>query len=222
MSLYKTQKPSRATFGDDGALGKKGIVSAAFVAQDLRRPIAADDDVVLADTAIAAGGQTISTGFTNPDVPRNLTVTVGGTAGDISAGNITVTGHNVEGKVITEDFETTADTAETITGQLAFADVTSVEVPAQDGAGVTVSVGVGDALGIGLRNLSSSDARVYINDGGTESLEVPASTNYSSSLVEENTVTTTTALNGDRYFRIYVFNYNWHLNPTNDNPNYGV
>ncbi|MFX8824862.1 hypothetical protein ABTM64_20130, partial [Acinetobacter baumannii] len=57
-------------------------------------------NAVLADTAMANGATTLVTaGITQPDVPRNLTVT--GNASTV-AGNVVITGTNQAGETITE------------------------------------------------------------------------------------------------------------------------
>ena len=84
-----------------------------------------------------------------PDWPRNIVVVVAAdTAGDIAAGDIVVTGKNFAGEEISEAHTVTAGTAGTFTGAIAFKEVTSVEVPVQDGDSVTVDVGWGSKFGI--------------------------------------------------------------------------
>src|SRR4051812_29897479 len=56
--------------------------------------------------------QVITTGITQPSAPRNITATAGGTAGDIKAVQVVVTGTNVAGEVISETLPAfTVDTA---------------------------------------------------------------------------------------------------------------
>lgn len=225
MALNKTRRYSRHTYGDDGLRGHRNILSVSFVATDLKRPAAASNTALLAATAVSSTAATTLTPTTTvPDVPRNVAITVAATtATDIAAGNITVTGKNVEGKTITEDFAVTADTAATIVGNKAFAEVTSVSVPQQDGASVTVAVGTGSKLGIGMRNMSSMPIKVLVRtSAGDESLEDASASAFSAAAVESNTVTTTTALDGTTGFRVYVLNYKWAINPTNAQPDYGV
>lgn len=225
MALYKTRRYSRHTYGDDGELGRRNILSVSFVATDLKRPAAASTTALLAATSVSSSAaSTLTPTTTEPDVPRNLTVTVAATTGaHVAAGNITVTGKNVEGKTITEDFAVTDNTPATITGNKAFATVTSVSVPQQDGASVTVALGIGAKLGIGMRNLSSMPVKLLVRSAaGVETLEDAAASAFSSSAVESNTVTTTTTMDGAVGFRVYVLNYKWHINPTNAQPDYGV
>lgn len=221
--LNKTRRYSRHTYGDDGLRGRRNICSVSFVATDLQRPAAGSNTAVAAAFATSTGATTVTTGLTNPDVPRNLVIKPGGTAADVASGTVTITGTNVEGKVIAEEFTTVADTVTAIVGNKAFKTVTSAVVSAQDGAGATFSIGVGSKLGIGMRNLSSMPVKVLTRAAdGTEALEDASASAFSSSAVESNTVTTTTAPDGAVGFRVYVLNYKWHVNPTNGNPDYGV
>lgn len=222
MALNKTRRYSRHTYGDNGVYGHRNILSVSFVATDLGKPLAASTTRAAGATATSGSTTTTITSLTQPDVPRNVTITAGGTAGDIKAAAITVTGTNVEGATITETLTPTVDTAGTTTGNKAFATLTSVAIPAQDGSGATYSVGYGSKLGIGMRNLSSMPIKVLTNTAGVEALEDASASAFSSSAVESNTVTTTTALDGAVGFRVYVHNYKWHINPTNSTPDYGV
>lgn len=221
--LNKTARYSRHTYGDDGNYGKRNILSVSFVASELKRPAAGNTTAIAAATATSSGGTTVITPTGQPDVPRNISVTTAGTAADIKAVAVTVTGTNVEGKVITEDITTTVDTANTTVGNKAFKTVTSVSVPAQDGNGATYAVGYGVKLGIGLRNLASMPIEVLTKTAaGVEAIEAASASAFSSSAVESNTVTTTTAPDGTIEMRVYVLNYKWALNPVNAKPDYGV
>lgn len=119
-----------------------------------------------AAAVLAAGGpQVISTGITQPDVPRNITATAGGTAGDIKAVAVTITGTDENGVAITEVLPAfTVDTAGTVTGSRIFKTVTSYSVPAMDGTGATVAIGTGDKLGIGGGRYSKNQVNAaYLN-----------------------------------------------------------
>lgn len=224
MPLRKTKRPTRITFGDNGNLGKKGIVSVTLMKQDLYVPKTATNTFVSA--ALASSGSATTPYNIGVELlpPRNLTVTAGGTAGDIKAAAITVTGKNAEGKVITETFTPTVDTAGTLTGSKIFATVDSISIPAQDGGGATFSIGVGNNIGFNFRNLSTTQVRLYkkVIASGAESLVAPGSTNFSSTNVEDNYLTLDVTPSGLSQYRVYALNYNWHLNPTNNEPVYGV
>ncbi len=111
--------------------------------------------IVTGETAAVAftGGITsvdvLTTEITNPDVPRNITATSGGTAGDIGAIQVIITGTNYNGDVITETLPVfTANSATTVTGALAFRTITSISIPAHDGLGATTAIGWGNLFGI--------------------------------------------------------------------------
>ncbi len=221
--LNKTKRYSRHTYGDNGYMGKRNILSVSFVANDLGKPAAAGAAVVSAALATSASVVTSGSLTVELDTPRNLTITAGGTAGSITASAITITGTNAEGAVITETFTPTVDTPGLITGNKAFKSVTAYSIPVQDGAGSTYSIGVGSKLGIGMRNIASMPVKVLVRSAaGVETLEDASASALSATVLESNTVTTTTALDGAVAFRVYVLNYKWHINPTNSNPDYGV
>ena len=138
--------------------------------------------------------QTVTTAITNPDVPRNITATAGGTAGDIKAIQVTVTGTDAEGVTITETLQAfTVDTAGTVTGSKAFKTVTSISIPAHDGTGATTAIGVGAKLGLGER--LSLDTIIAAHLNGTREGTRPTVA-VSSSTLASNTVTLNSALAG--------------------------
>lgn len=157
--------------------------------------LGATNAVHAAAAVLGSGGpQVISTGITNPDVPRNITATAGGTAADIKAVQVTITGTNAEGATITEALPAfTVDTAGTVTGSKAFATVTSYSVPAMDGTGATVAIGTGAKIGLGDRLSRNSVSNAYL--AGTKEGTAPTVA-ASSSAIESNTVTLNSALNG--------------------------
>ena len=144
--------PYNHKFGQKIQTGAKGVsADRAFLANvNIPAALAADsagmkDGAATSATAIT----TISTFLRQPDWPRNIVVVVAATtAADIAACNIVVTGINFADEVITETHAVTADTAGTFTGTKAFKTVTSVVVPIQDGASVTVDVGWGVIFGL--------------------------------------------------------------------------
>jgi hypothetical protein len=138
-------------------------VDQAFAARVLipaAAAVAADTDGVhaaLDGTAHAA----VTTGITNPAVPRNITATAGGTAGSIKAIQVTITGTNYAGEVITETLPAfTVDTAGTVAGSKAFKTVTQIDIPAHDAASATTAIGWGDIFG--LPYLLEADEQVIV------------------------------------------------------------
>ncbi len=115
-------------------------------------PDAPATNKVLSATALKTAVQTITTGITNPDFPRVLSVT--GNSSNV-AGKVTITGTNIRGKVITE--EITLNGSATVAGTKAFRTVTSIQLPVYSVAGTeTVSVGITDKLGLQSIPLSTS------------------------------------------------------------------
>lgn len=220
-----TTRPTRVTLGDNGKFGKKHIIDAILFSFDLKTPVAANTTLISAavtGNASTAVTTTLPQGGYVLDVPRSITVTSGGTAASIAATAVVVTGLNLEGKVITESLTPVAGTAGTLSGTKVFAVVTSFVVPIQSGAGATFSVGTGLNFGIGGRNLSVTQVKLFKAPVGTSSTDKTqtlvnaASTNFDSSLVENNWVTLDVTPSGAFRYRVYAFNYNWHLNPVND------
>ena len=136
---------------------------------------------------------TVTTAITSPGVPRNITATAGGTAGDIKAVQVTVVGTNFADEVITEVLPVfTVDTAGIVTGNKAFKTVTSISIPAMDEAGVTVAVGFGEKLGLPFK-LSHNTVLMTFFDN-TKEATAPTVT-VSATVLESNTIDLNTALN---------------------------
>jgi hypothetical protein len=98
---------------------------------------------------VTAVADVATTNITNPAVPRNVTATAGGTAADIGAIKVTITGTNYADEEISEELPVfTVNTAGTVTGSKAFKTITQISVPAHDGTGATTAIGFGDKLGL--------------------------------------------------------------------------
>ena len=157
------------------------------------------DGIAAADATAEPAGTTVTATpasdefVAQPPCARNLTVTVAATtAGDVKAAAIVVTGKNLAGETITESFTPTADTPATLTGTKAFASVTSVAVPAQDGASVTVDVGFGQLIGLPYK-LAKKRVILTLNDGVVDTAPTLA---ISASALEGNTVDFNGSLDG--------------------------
>jgi len=90
------------------------------------KAVAASAAGVLAATNLGAAVQTITTGLTNPAVPRALSI-VGNVSG--ITGNVVITGTNYARETITETIALNGTT--TVHGAKAFKTVTSVTLPVQ-------------------------------------------------------------------------------------------
>jgi hypothetical protein len=138
--------------------------------------------------------QVVTTGITNPDVPRNITATAGGTAADVKAIQVIIAGTNAEGVAITETLPAfTVNTTGTVVGSKAFKTVTSITIPAHDGTGATTAIGTGSKLGLSERLSRNSVTAAYLNDAKEGTAPTVAT---SSTAVESNTVSLNSALDG--------------------------
>lgn len=160
-------------------------------------PVVADVDRIL--TAVTDDGSEqnfVTADLTaQPDVCRVITATAGGTTADIGAIQVTITGRDMKGDVITEDLPAfTVNTAGTVTGTKAFAEVTGVDIPAHDGTGATTSIGVGDGLGLPLESDRNTVLRAFL-DGTLETTD-PTVTS-SASARSSNVATLDTTLDGN-------------------------
>lgn len=160
--------------------------------------VAADADGVHA--AINCSADTtvvVTTGFTNPAVPRNITATVAAETanlGNIKAVQVTVYGTNYLDEAISEKLDAfTADTAGTVESDKAFKTVTKVEIPAMDGAGVTVTIGFGDKLGLPFKLAHNTVLFAFLDNTkeGTAPTVAVSATDF-----EDNTIELNSALAG--------------------------
>lgn len=146
--------------------------------------------------AVTSNGstQTITTGITNPAYPRCLSATAGGTATDIKAIQVTVTGTNFNDEVITETLPAfTVDTVGTVQGSKAFKTVTSISIPTHDGNGATTAIGFNEKLGLPFKLARNSILNAYrdnVKEGTAPTVTVSATA------LESNTADLNSALNG--------------------------
>lgn len=172
----------------------EGTRSAGTFSRSLGSPAAASTTAVHAAVTDNGSQQLVTTGITQPDVPRNITATAGGTSADVKAVQVIVAGTNSEGVSITETLPAfTVNTTGTVTGSKAFKTVTSITIPAHDGTGATTAIGTGSKLGVGQRLTRNSVQNAYF--GGTKEGTAPTVAT-SSSAVESNTVTLNSSLDG--------------------------
>lgn len=128
-----------------------------------------------------------------PPCARNAVVTVAATTvGNIKAAAIRVNGLSLAGEAIYEDFTPTVDTAGALTGTKAFASFTSLVIPAQDGATVTVSLGWGQLIGMPYRLTHDTVLKTF-NDNVAETAPTLAT---SSTVLCANTIDFNGSLDG--------------------------
>jgi hypothetical protein len=90
--------------------------------------VAADADGILPLTKLGAGAKSIEDGFTQPAVPRNVTVVA--SAANV-AGNVKIHGTNFAGESIDETIALNATATTAKAGDKAFKTITKVDLPAQ-------------------------------------------------------------------------------------------
>ena len=141
-----------------------------------------------------ASQQVVTTGITNPAVPRAITATAGGTATDIKAIQVVIEGTNYADEVITETLPAfTVDTAGTVTGTKAFKTVTKITIPAHDGTGATTAIGFSEVLGLPYKLAHNTVLAAY-KDNVKEATAPTVTT--SATALESNTIDLNSALNG--------------------------
>ena len=190
--------------GEEQSLRAEGHlkVDRSFIAHYEESPLVADIDGIL--TAVTDDGteQTIVAFDGQPDVSRCITATAGGTATDIKAIQIEITGTDVEGNEISETLPAfTENTAGIVTGSKAFYTVTEVVIPAHDGNGATTAVGFGDKLGLSHKLSLNTVLKTFLNltvEGTAPTVTVSATA------LESNTVDLNSALDGNNVDVFYL------------------
>lgn len=148
--------------------------------------------------ALTATSSSVTTTFTTflaqPDVPRNVVITTGGTTADCKLATVVVNGTNFYDRTISENFAISDNQAGATTGAKAFKSVTSVVIPAQDGSGCTYSVGTGTKLGL-KSCMATADHYFHTGFGGVKEATA-ATVAANASAVESNTISLNSALDG--------------------------
>lgn len=216
-------------YGERFTLGNfayKNIYSGTFAYTTHSKKIAtASSTAVLAATAGATTVITVTTGITDPDAPRNLTVTPGGTAAQILDSVVTVNGNNVEGKVISEIFRIPAGSTTLVTGSKAFMHVTSVVIGQQGGSATTFAVGTGNKIGLNHRLFNqNTTVKVYTATAayGALTLQNAPTIVANEQNIENNTVTPVTVPDGTLIYNIFYYFDDWALAPVQDQPEYST
>lgn len=173
---------------DRGFIGHFEVVAA--------KADAASNTGVHAAVTDTGAGQTVKTSITSPDVPRNITATAGGTAGDIKAISVIVYGKDYSNTAVRDTLPAfTVNTAGTVQGTLAFKTVDSVYIPVHDGTGATTAIGWGDKLGLPYKLTHNTVLFAFLNNT-KEGTAPTVVTN--SSVLSKNTIDLNSALNGTK------------------------
>jgi hypothetical protein len=179
--------------------------------QDFGTPVAASSTRVVSGTAgnTSDAAVTLSTFTAQPDVPRNIVITPGGSTGDVAACTVVVNGTNYFGQAIHENFTFSANASTAQTGSKAFKTVTSVVFPAlcEDAPyAATWSVGVGEKIGLKRCMDYAGDWAWSMVDGVYESTRATIAADASH--VESNTADFNGTMNGSADFLgFFVQNY---------------
>jgi glucan 1,3-beta-glucosidase len=202
----RTARFARWTTGLANSQNLKNIYAVSFGYTSTKKKVAnGTSTAILGATATTLAAQTITANITDPDVPRAISVTVGGTASSILDSQVIVTGYNSEGKVITETFQTTASGTGTINGTKAFAKVTSVFIPGQAGTAGTIAVGTQNKLGVYHRLFpNNTTVKVYQSTAiaSAPTLQGVPTVVANEATLERNLVTPLTAPDGTTFLYI--------------------
>lgn len=215
MAIHRAATWPWASRMSAGSFHFKNLYNNTFGYTETQKMPAAASATAVHDTiASSTSAQTVVDGFTDPDVPRCISVVVGGTASSVEASSVVVTGTNVEGKTITETFITTAATTGTINGSKAFRTVTQIVIPAQRGTAATFSVGTRNLLGVNHRLYNqNTTVKVYYSASVANptvlTLDTEPTVTADEVDVELNTVLPDTAPDAAKFYVIcYTFD-NW-------------
>lgn len=192
---------------------------------------AATAAAVLASTNGSSAKQTITTGITNPDVPRVLAITIGGSG--YSADSIVINGVNVEGKPITDTIAYSANAQ--VVGKLVFKRVTSVVIPSTSGSSMTLTVDTSAKLGLNHRLvpnystiacISSTVTTVYNRANASLKTSFPtveaavSSSNVDNEFVEKNWAQPATTPDGTTFLYFFYWFYKVLVYPPKDSPEF--
>ncbi len=170
------------------------VVPVKFVWTAAMAVVGDTDAVHAATSSLNSGPTTWTTAITNPPCARNITATSGGTAADIAAGTVVVTGTNLADEEITETLPTfTENSGTTVVGNKAFKTVTEIVVPDMDGAAASVSIGFGAKLG--MPYILDHDMILFTFFGGVVEATPPTLVIDDDEL-EKNVVTLNSTLDG--------------------------
>jgi len=167
--------------------------------------VAADTDGII-DGGACSG--TVAVTLTPDDgaampCARNVTATVAcETAANIDAVKVKIYGTNIADEAIDEELAAFTDnTPGAVTGAKAFKTITSVVIPAMDGADVTVDIGWGDILGMPV--VFDHNSVLYATLNHVRQTTAPT-VMYSSTAVESNTIDLDSALDGTEVEAYFV------------------
>lgn len=151
---------------------------------------------VHAAIALTSSTQTVTTGITNPDFPRIVSIK-GNASGN--SGNVVITGKNINGVTITDTIALNGSSE--VLGTKAFKTITSISLPAETHAGTdTCSIGVGNKIGfpVIISNTALCFAKNF--DGAVDSSTITASTT-----VEGSLAAVAGSFDGAKFYDLFFF-----------------
>jgi hypothetical protein len=181
---FTTSGPTTVTLPTTGTLATTADLAAAGNHIDHFMDVdAADPDYVHVAIVGTGASQDVSTGITNPDFGRNITVT--STAG--SVGVVTITGTTALGALNATDAITIVD-GSIAYGVKAFVTVTKINTSVAFISPEEVTIGIGDV--IGLSNGISEEADIYnkVVDGVNEFDEISTKGNATNETLDCATI----------------------------------
>lgn len=182
-----------------------------------------------ASFASVVAGVTVSSGFVQPDVPRVLAATFGGTTNDFAASTLNIVGVNVEGKTITDVLTVADNQSGQVLGALVFKRVTSVTLSKADGTGGTITIDTTNKLGLNHRLPPNFSTAVVIQDTQNDVLvsttlpsaqAAPAASNYDGQFVEKNWVQPATTPDGSTFLYFFYWFHKVLVGPPKDSPEF--
>lgn len=142
-------RPEIITVAVTGAMAAM-IGGGVYHFQDVR---AASLDYIHSAINGTGSEQEVTTEITNPDVPRNASITA--TSIDTPSGNVKLDGVNAKGEVATENIAIIP--GETAYGNVAWSTLNKITLPAGVSDQDTVKVGISDKLGLNLSIINISN-----------------------------------------------------------------
>lgn len=170
-------------------------------------PAAASTTLLKSGQALSNAAATTITSFSaQPDFARNITLTPTGTTASVQAGTAVVSGTNIYGKTISENFTIANQQSSATTGSKAFLTVSSVVFPQASSTGATLSIGAGTKLGI-PHCLATAGKYVFSEYGGAYE-STRGTMAISTSAVESNTFIANGSLDAAHDVTVhYIQNY---------------
>jgi|GEM_PF-2239838 len=147
-----------------------------------------------AAVGLLVAAQDVTTGITQPDFPR--IVTIKGNGANV-AGNVVITGTDIAGNAITDTIA--ASGSSEVLGTKAFATITNIHLPAYAVADTeTISIGRGNKIGIPTRIKNTAQVLIKNFDGAADSGTVTAGASVSQSIFAPNGT-----MNGTKILELY-------------------